>query len=198
MFRNAKPSRRVGPTQSPRSRRAEVILSSGFADRVRSPAAHIVRRPRTAAPVRAPDRAAAPAAGHVRGARRGLWRRAPRPALLLPALPYVGARRLEHLRSLVGDPLVRRFAGLARVPTARTVSNWLLRFTQETLRPLVRLNQELVLDTLARLKVPRHPAFEVRANPSLPRCRPRSDCADSAPLPHDLRSPASWHARVAA
>src|SRR5881397_1877933 len=76
-------------------------------------------------------------------------------ALLLLALPYVGARRLEHLQYLVNDPLVRRFAGLARVPTARTVSNWLRRFTQETLRPLARLNQELVLDTLARLNVPR-------------------------------------------
>ena len=76
-------------------------------------------------------------------------------ALLLLALPYVGARRLEHLQYLVGDPLVRRFAGLARVPTARTVSNWLRRFTQETLRPLVRLNQDLVLDTLARLNMPR-------------------------------------------
>ena len=43
-------------------------------------------------------------------------------ALLLLALPYVGARRLEHLQYLVGDPLVRRFAGLARVPTARTVA----------------------------------------------------------------------------
>src|SRR5213594_4542385 len=75
--------------------------------------------------------------------------------LLLLALLYVGARRLEHLQYLVGDPLVRRFAGLARMPTARTVSNWLRRFTQETLRPLVRLNQELVLDTLARLDVPR-------------------------------------------
>jgi hypothetical protein len=39
------------------------------------------------------------------------------------------------------------------VPTARTVSNWLRRFTQETLRPLVRLNQELVLDTLVRLDI---------------------------------------------
>jgi hypothetical protein len=75
--------------------------------------------------------------------------------LLLLALPYVGARRLEHLQYLVGDPLVRRFAGLARVPTARTVSNWLRRFTQETLRPLVHLNQELALDTLARLDMPR-------------------------------------------
>jgi Transposase DDE domain group 1 len=84
--------------------------------------------------------------GDYRGGRLGL---------LLLALLYVGARRLEHLQYLVGDPLVRRFAGLARVPTARTVSNWLRRFTQETLRPLVQLNQEVVLDALARLDVPR-------------------------------------------
>ena len=75
--------------------------------------------------------------------------------LLLLALLYVGARRLEHLQYLVGDPLVRRFCGLARVPTARTVGNWLRRFTQETLRPLIQLNQDLVLDTLARLEMPR-------------------------------------------
>ena len=68
---------------------------------------------------------------------------------------YVGARRLEHLQYLVGDPLIRRFAGLVRVPTARTVGNWLRRFTQETLRPLVQLNQDPVLDTLAHLDVPR-------------------------------------------
>ena len=83
----------------------------------------------------------------------GLRGRAPRPAAV--ALPYVGARRLEHLQYLVGDPLVRRFTGLARVPTARTVGNWLRRFTQETLRPLIRLNQDLVLDIVARLNVPR-------------------------------------------
>jgi hypothetical protein len=33
--------------------------------------------------------------------------------LLVLALLYVGARRLEHLRYLAGDPLVRRFCGLA-------------------------------------------------------------------------------------
>jgi len=33
------------------------------------------------------------------------------------------------------NPLVRRFADLARVPTARTVSDWLWPATQETLRP---------------------------------------------------------------
>jgi hypothetical protein len=91
-------------------------------------------------------RACAPLGGDYSGARL---------SLLLLALLYVGARRLEHLQYLGGDPLVRRFAGLARVPTARTVSNWLRRFTQETLRPLMQLNQDIVLDTLARLAVPR-------------------------------------------
>src|SRR5438445_2933892 len=76
-------------------------------------------------------------------------------SLLLLALFYVGARRIEHLKYLVGDPLVRRFCGLARLPTARTVTNWLRRFTHARLRPLVRLNQEVVLDTLARLPLPR-------------------------------------------
>ena len=74
-------------------------------------------------------RACAALGGDYSGARLGL---------LLMGLLYVGARRLEHLQYLEGDPLVRRFAGLARMPTARTVSNWLRRFTQETLRPLVQ------------------------------------------------------------
>src|SRR5438128_1876488 len=67
-------------------------------------------------------------------------------ALLILALFYVGARRLEHLRYLAGDPLIARFCGLARIPTARTVGNWLRQFTQTTLAPLVQLNHDLVID----------------------------------------------------
>jgi len=44
-------------------------------------------------------------------------------ALVLLALFYVGARRLEHLRYLGGDPMVTRFCGLARLPTGRTVAS---------------------------------------------------------------------------
>ena len=51
------------------------------------------------------------------------------------ALFYVGARRLEHLRYLGGDPLVTRVCGLARLPARRTVADWLRQFTQETLAP---------------------------------------------------------------
>ena len=76
-------------------------------------------------------------------------------ALLIISLFYVGARRLDQLRYLAGDPLITRFCGLARLPTARTVVNWLKQFTQTTLTPLVQLNQELVLDTITRLKLPR-------------------------------------------
>jgi hypothetical protein len=76
-------------------------------------------------------------------------------ALVLLALFYVGARRLEHLRYLSGDPLVTRFCGLARLPTRRTVADWLRQFTQETLAPLVALNRDLVTEALARLDLPR-------------------------------------------
>ena len=76
-------------------------------------------------------------------------------ALLVLGLFYVGARRLEHLRYVAGDPLLARFCGLARIPTARTVGNWLRQFTQATLGPLVQLNQALVVDTIQRLALPR-------------------------------------------
>jgi hypothetical protein len=76
-------------------------------------------------------------------------------ALLVLALLYVGARRLEHLRYVTGDPLIARFCGLARLPTARTMGNWLRQFTQRTLAPLVQLNHDLVIDALTRLGLPR-------------------------------------------
>src|SRR6266536_1348767 len=76
-------------------------------------------------------------------------------ALLILALFYVGARRLEHLRYVAGDPLIARFCGLARLPTARTVGNWLRQFTQVTLGPLVQLNHDLVIDAVQRLALPR-------------------------------------------
>jgi len=76
-------------------------------------------------------------------------------ALLILSLFYVGARRLEHLRYVAGDPLIARFCGLARLPTARTVGNWLRQFTQTTLAPLVQLNHDLVIDAVTRLALPR-------------------------------------------
>jgi hypothetical protein len=76
-------------------------------------------------------------------------------ALLILSLFYVGARRLDQLRYLAGDPLIARFSGLARIPTARTLANWLKQFTQTRLKPLIRLNCDLVTEAILRLKLPR-------------------------------------------
>ena len=76
-------------------------------------------------------------------------------ALLILSLFYVGARRLEHLRYVTGDPLIARFCGLARLPTAHTVGNWLRQFTQVTLGPLAQLNHALVIEAIQRLALPR-------------------------------------------
>jgi len=76
-------------------------------------------------------------------------------AVLILALFYVGARRLEHLRYLAGDPLVARFCGLARFPTARTMSRWLKQFTRATLASLVELNHDLVVAALRACRLPR-------------------------------------------
>jgi hypothetical protein len=76
-------------------------------------------------------------------------------ALLVLALLYVGARRLEHLRYVAGGPRIARFCGLARIPTARTVGNWLRQFTQATLAPLVQLNHDLLIEAVTRLALPR-------------------------------------------
>src|SRR3972149_5658330 len=65
-------------------------------------------------------------------------------ALVVMALFYVGARRLEHLRYLGSDPLVTRFCGLARLPTRRTVANWPRPLPQETPAPLAPPNRGLL------------------------------------------------------
>ncbi len=75
--------------------------------------------------------------------------------LLIVGLLAVGARRLEHLRYVASDPLLRRLCGLARIPSSRTVANWLKRFTQRTLTALVAVTRELLYEEIERLRLPR-------------------------------------------
>jgi hypothetical protein len=75
--------------------------------------------------------------------------------LLVIGLLVVGARRLEHLRYLAHDPLIARLTGLARIPTDRTVVNWLKQCTQEALPALITLNSTLLYEQLERLNLPR-------------------------------------------
>jgi hypothetical protein len=71
--------------------------------------------------------------------------------LLVVGLLVVGARRLQHLRYLANDPVFARFCGLARIPSDRTVVNWLKQFTQCSLRALTRINSELLYEQIAKL-----------------------------------------------
>lgn len=63
---------------------------------------------------------------------------------LLLGLLVVGGRRLRHVGYVADDPLFRRFTGLRRVPTARTVSRWLKQFTMTTVGRLQDLNAGVV------------------------------------------------------
>src|SRR3546814_1826165 len=69
-------------------------------------------------------------------------RRPPRSTRTDTLFPYTTLFRSS------GDPLVTRFCGLARLPTRRTVADWLRQFTQETLAPLIALNRDLVTEAL--------------------------------------------------
>ena len=75
--------------------------------------------------------------------------------LVVIGLILVGGRRMEHLRYLSRDPLFARFCGLRRLPTDRTVANWLKRFTMAGVRALGALVTELVFEQVERLRLSR-------------------------------------------
>jgi Transposase DDE domain group 1 len=71
--------------------------------------------------------------------------------VLVITLLVVGARRLEQLGYIATDPLVRRISELSRIPSARTVRNWLRQFTHRSVEALRQLNWQLVVEQLERL-----------------------------------------------
>lgn len=66
-------------------------------------------------------------------------------------LLIVGGRRLRHVSYVQDDLVVRRFAGLRRLPTARTLSRWLKHFTMTTVGRLQDLNAVLVARVMPTL-----------------------------------------------
>ncbi len=75
--------------------------------------------------------------------------------LVVIGLVLAGGRRIEHLRYLARDPLFARFCGLRRLPTDRSVVNWLKRFTMPGVRALGALVSELVFEQVERLRLSR-------------------------------------------
>lgn len=67
---------------------------------------------------------------------------------LVLGLLITGGRRLRHLGFLKDDPMMHRFSGLRRIPTPRSASRWLHRFTRRHLESLLSVNDELVADAI--------------------------------------------------
>src|SRR5690349_6142797 len=63
--------------------------------------------------------------------------------LLVIGLLVVGARRLGHLRYVANHPLFARLCVLSRIPSDRTVVNWLKQFTHSSRHALMQLNSQL-------------------------------------------------------
>jgi hypothetical protein len=75
--------------------------------------------------------------------------------LVIVVLILVGGRRLDHLNYVCDDPLVKRFCGLLRMPSERSVSRWLKRFTQKSLMALVEINSQIVSEAIEKLSLGR-------------------------------------------
>jgi len=75
--------------------------------------------------------------------------------LVVIAMFLVGARRLDQLKYIANDPLVKRLCELKRIPSGQTVVNFLKQFTQQRLRALVSVNSELVYEQIERLNLTR-------------------------------------------
>jgi len=72
---------------------------------------------------------------------------------LLIGLLVVGGRRLDHVAYVADDPVFQRFCRLQVLPTARTVSRWLTRFTMRTVERLLRLNAAVIAQVIPGLRL---------------------------------------------
>lgn len=73
----------------------------------------------------------------------------------LMSLWLTGGRKLCHLAYIASDPLTKRFCGLHRLPSDRTVSSWLKQFRNASLAKLKELNSAIVMGKLYHLALSR-------------------------------------------
>jgi hypothetical protein len=73
----------------------------------------------------------------------------------LVALIVIGGRRISHLAFLSTDPIVLRFAGLKRLPTDRSLVQWLKRFSDRALLALETLIRDGVYEQIERSRLRR-------------------------------------------
>lgn len=75
--------------------------------------------------------------------------------MLLIVSLLLGYRRLRHVKYFQGDPLVKRLLCVTRLPDVSTISRHLAAIDSESIRRVEALQQEMVLEAIAREKLAR-------------------------------------------
>ncbi len=70
---------------------------------------------------------------------------------LLLIMLLLGAKRLQHLDFIKNDPLFCRVIGLTRIPHRTKLSTALKQFTSDSIKVLIELNSELVVEKIEEL-----------------------------------------------
>jgi hypothetical protein len=108
---------------------------------------------------------------------------------LLMALIAVGGRRLRHVRRLDGDPMVRRFAGLNRLPSPRSLARRLGEFRAADSAEL----DELIIKTAADAVVPHRLArMTIDIDGSVLTCGQKVRGALRGYNPHNRKNPSYY------
>jgi len=70
---------------------------------------------------------------------------------MLLVMILVGTERFKHLEYIKSDPLFRRVVRLTRIPHRTKVSTALKQFTSDSLKALIELNSEIVIEKIEEL-----------------------------------------------
>ena len=108
---------------------------------------------------------------------------------LLVALLVIGASRLRHVAYVASDPLVKRFCGLRDLPSARTVSRWLSRCTSKVQQALLRVNGEIIAQSIKYLGLRR---LTIDVDGSVVSTGLTVEWAQRGYNPHDRKAPSYY------
>ena len=109
--------------------------------------------------------------------------------MLLIGLLVIGGLRVSHLAFVGTDPILLRFAGLHRVPSDRTVVDWLKRFTPPVLEQLGELIRDLVYEQIERCRLSR---LTIDLDGTVLRTGAKVDGAERGFNPHHPKDPSYY------
>lgn len=109
--------------------------------------------------------------------------------MVVVGLLVIGGLRLTHLAFVGTDPILLRFAGLHRMPSDRTVADWLKRFTPSTLERLADLLRDLVYEQIERCRLSR---LTIDLDGTVLRTGAKVDGAERGFNPHHPKDPSYY------